>query len=221
VTVASLALIACRAPYAQHQDMAGDSSINPERVLAHQPFPGVPNFGEVNKALYRGGQPSKGGFEALAKMGIAIVVDLRGSRKSERKQVTSLGMRYVPIPWHCFRVRDEIFARFLALLRANPGRKVFVHCRLGDDRTGMMIAAYRMAEQGWTAAEAKREMKEYGFTWFHHLICPGVSSYEESFPQRLKSSPAFQGLRPAGKHAGRSALAPFNSQLPCLLLPSL
>jgi hypothetical protein len=31
------------------------------------------------------------------------------------------------------------------------------------DRTGRMIAAYRMAEQGWTAEEAKKEMEAYGF----------------------------------------------------------
>jgi len=217
--VAFLALIACRAPYAQHRGIAGDSPINPRHAFAHKLFAGVPNFGEVNKTLYRGGQPSKRGFEALAEMGIGIVVDLRGSRESERKQVTSLSMRYVSIPWHCFRPRDEVFARFLALLRKNPDQKVFVHCRLGDDRTGMMIAAYRMAEQRWTRAEAKREMEEYGFSRLHHLICPGLSSYEENFPHRLKSSPAFQGFSRAGKPAGRSSL-PFNLQLPYLLLPS-
>jgi len=50
------------------------------------------------------------------------------------------GMQYVAIPWHCPFPRDETFARFLRLMRDNPNKKVFVHCRLGDDRTGMMIA---------------------------------------------------------------------------------
>ena len=27
------------------------------------------------------------------------------------------------------------------------------------------------------------------------LICPGLSSYEEKFPQRFKTSPAFRDLR--------------------------
>ncbi len=85
------------------------------------------------------------------------------------------------------------------LLRENPNKKVFVHCRLGDDRTGMMIAAYRMAEEGWTAAEARKEMEKFGFTRWHHLICPGLASYETSFPQRLQTSPAFQMLRDSPK----------------------
>src|SRR6266853_3933025 len=58
----------------------------------------LPNFGEATTTLYRGGQPSKRGFRILAKMGINIVVDLRGSRESERKIVTHLGMQYVALP---------------------------------------------------------------------------------------------------------------------------
>jgi tyrosine-protein phosphatase SIW14 len=156
---------------------------------------GVPAFGEVTPKLYRGGQPTKEGFRNLAKMGIKIVVDLRGSRDSERQLVTELGMKYVSLHWRCYHPRDEPVAQFLMLIRENPGMKIFVHCRVGDDRTGMDIAAYRMADQGWTAEEAKKEMEAYGVNWFHRTICPGLSSYEESFPERLKTSPAFEKLR--------------------------
>ena|SRR5438034_8093429 len=162
---------------------------------------GVPQFVEVTPKLYRGGQPTTEGFEALASMGIGIVVDGRGSRKHEREIVTRLGMEYAPIPWHCPFPKDRIFARFLILLRQNPDKKVFVHCRLGDDRVGMMIAAFRMAEQGWTADEAKQEMKAFGFGPLHHLICPGLSRYETNFPHKYRTHPAFQNLRTAGKAA--------------------
>jgi tyrosine-protein phosphatase SIW14 len=156
---------------------------------------GVPNSGKVTSTLCRGAQPTKEGFANLDKLGIDIVVDLRGSRASERQLVTGLGMRYVALPWHCYSPHDEHFAQFLTLLRENPGKKVFVHCRVGDDRTGMDIAAYRMAEQGWTAEEAKKEMEAYGVNWFHRTICPRLGSYEKQFPARFKTSPAFQGLR--------------------------
>ncbi len=129
-------------------------------------------------------------------MGIDIVVDNRGSRKSERDLVTRLGMQYVAIPWHCPHPTDEPFARFLKLLRDNQGKKIFVHCRLGDDRTGMMIAAYRMADDGWNSREALAEMKAFGFTSFHHLICFGLPSYEANFPNRLRTQPAFKDVVP-------------------------
>lgn len=156
---------------------------------------GIPNFDTVTPALYRGGQPTQEGFAKLARMGINIVVDLRGSRDSERKVVTGLGMSYVALPWHCYNPHDEHFAQFLTLLRENSGKKVFIHCRVGADRTGMDIAVYRMAEQGWTAEEARKEMEAHGANWFHRMICPRLGSYEGQFPARFRTSPAFQGLR--------------------------
>ena len=156
---------------------------------------GVPNFGEVTPTLYRGGLLNTEGLTALAKMGVKIVVDTHANDVSEEKTVKSLGMEYVAIPWHCPWPRDEVFANFLRVLRENRGKKVFVHCRLGDDRTGMMVAAYRMADEGWTADEAMNEMQTFGFTRAHHFICPGLASYEKHFPERLKENPAFAGVR--------------------------
>jgi protein tyrosine/serine phosphatase len=179
---------------------APSSSAGPaptERTIARKlALQGVPKLGEVSPALYRGAQPTHQGFQKLAEMGINIVVDLRErGRKGEDQLVTSLGMRFVAIPWNCFHPKDADMARFLQLLRDNRGKKIFVHCQTGDDRTGMMIAAYRMAEQGWTAKEAMKEMEAYGFTSTHHVYCPGLSSYEERFPERFKTAAAFHDLR--------------------------
>jgi tyrosine-protein phosphatase SIW14 len=156
----------------------------------------LPNFGEASATLYHGGQPSKTGFQMLEKMGVTIVVDLRGNRDSERKIVHHLGMQYVALPWQCSFPKDKVFAEFLTLLRKNPGKKVFVHCRLGDDRTAMMIASYRMAVDGWSADRAEKEMEKFGFSFAHRrLICPGLSSYEEKFPHRFHTEPEFRELR--------------------------
>src|SRR5713226_7729991 len=196
-TFAILALLA--AALATAADMyPGAKSFSPARrsSLNKSMRKDLPNFGEATTTLYRGGQPSKRGFGILAKKGINIVVDLRGSRDSERKIVTHLGMQYVAMPWQCSFPKDKTFAQFLTLLRDNTGKKVFVHCRVGDDRTGMMIASFRMAREGWSAEKAEKEMEKFGFSFTHRrLICPGLSSYEEKFPQRFKTSPAFRDLR--------------------------
>ena len=161
---------------------------------------GVANFGEVTPTLFRGAQPTRKGFQTLAKTGIDIVVDTRGNRaNSEGKEVRRLGMRYVAIPWHCPFPHDDVFARFLKLIRENPDKKIFVHCRLGDDRTGMMVASYRMAIQGWSADEAMREMQKFGFSSAHHFICPRLAAYEQSFPQHLRANPGLRGLGSASK----------------------
>jgi protein tyrosine phosphatase (PTP) superfamily phosphohydrolase (DUF442 family) len=165
---------------------------------AHIESKWIPDFGEVSPTLFRGGQPKKEGFEELAKMGIRIVVDLRGDRKSDREEVTRLGMQYVPMHWECSFPKDKIFAAFLTLIRTNPGKKIFVHCRVGDDRTGMMVASYRMAEEGWSAERAEKEMIDFGFNFIHrHLICIRLEHYEKHFPNRFATRPEYKELRSA------------------------
>ncbi|MFZ0419997.1 MAG: dual specificity protein phosphatase family protein [Candidatus Sulfotelmatobacter sp.] len=166
---------------------------------------GVPNFGEVTPTLYRGGLLNTTGLKTLAKMGMKVVVDTHANDVNEERTVKSLGMKYVAIPWHCPWPHDEVFAKFLKVLHENKGKKVFVHCRLGDDRTGMMVAAYRMAEEGWTADEAMNEMRTFGFTRAHHFICPGLASYEKHFPERLKDNPAFGGVRAKQSMSGATS----------------
>src|ERR1700730_4942541 len=175
----------------------------------------IPDFAEVTPVLYRGAQPRKHGFEVLAKMGIQIVVDLRGDRDGERTEVTGLGIQYVPMYWQCSFPKDRIFADFLTLIRKNPGKKIFVHCRVGDDRTGMMIAAYRMAEEGWTAKQAMDEMAKYGFSFAHkRLICPRLSEYEEHFPERFATKPEFEELRSTKPSQRASQTEPPTTQEP-------
>jgi tyrosine-protein phosphatase SIW14 len=160
-------------------------------------YVGLPNFGEVTPHLYRGGQPGADGLKALQEMGVTTIVDMRGGKSThERAAVEKLGMEYVSIPWHCPFPRDKAFARFLRLVKENPKKKVFVHCRLGDDRTGMAVAAYRMGIEGWSADEALKEMELFGFTGVHHAICPGLGRYEKNFPKHLEKNPDFKEIRP-------------------------
>jgi protein-tyrosine phosphatase len=200
--LAILAVTMCAVAHAQQPEnpppAAAASPADRERPASGEiPLHGVPKFAAVTPTLYRGSQPSREGFAKLAEFGINIVVDLRGSRDKEREEVTKAGMEYVPIPWLCFHPEDKDFAQFLKLLREHPGSKVFVHCNTGIDRTGMMVAAYRIAEQGWSAGDARKEMDAYGFSRFHRGICPRLADYEEDFPKRWAAGSAFEDLRRA------------------------
>ena len=178
------------------------SRANSADSTAHAPaqksdLQGVKNFALVNSNLLRGAQPTKEGFARLQKMGVAIDVDLRDDGGRERAEVTQLGMQYVSIPSQCYTSLDSSVAKFLTLLRNNAGKKVFVHCRLGTDRTGMMIAAYRMSQEGWSAKEARKEMEAFGYSFEHHVICPGLAQYERDFPHEFATRPEFETLRAA------------------------
>ena len=80
------------------------------------------------------------------------------------------------------------------LLRANPERGVFVHCQHGKERTGTMVAVYRMTLERWTPEQALAEMESFGIRgfWFRHL-----KNYVRTFPERLQTDPDFAALRPA------------------------
>jgi len=161
-------------------------------------LPGVPNGGRVNDYLYRGAQPHPAGIQELKKLGITTIVDLRGEnptqRDSERQQAESLGIRFVSIPvsgWD--PPSNEQVAQFLSLFR-NRKEKVFVHCRFGDDRTGVFVATYRMAYEGWPTTQAMNEMYFFGFNGFWH---PSMKSFIRDFPARLKTAPALVEYKPS------------------------
>lgn len=194
----------CAAPFGVAAQETARAATPPSHDVPHsiaekRRVTGVPNFGSVTPTLYRGAQPTRKGFDSLSKMGVGIVIDLREGNESnhEEREVTALGMKFVGIPWRCTDPKDDYFAKFLTVIRDNPDKKIFVHCHVGIDRTGMMIASYRMAEQGWTAQEALREMQAFGFSSFHQVMCYGLGSYEQRFPSVFSSSPAFQNLRVA------------------------
>jgi tyrosine-protein phosphatase SIW14 len=160
-------------------------------------IPGIPNAGKITDILYRGAQPREVGFSELKLLGITTIVDLRGEDREkivwERKHAESLGMRFINIPvsgWN--PPTDEQVVQFLALFRDNPGQKIFVHCRFGDDRTGVFTAIYRMAMEKWPAEQATKEMYFFGFNAFWH---PSMKSFVQNFPARLNSAPALAPLR--------------------------
>jgi tyrosine-protein phosphatase SIW14 len=160
-------------------------------------LPGLPNGGRVNDVLYRGAQPHTTGIQELKKLGITTIVDLRGEnpglRDFEREQAESLGIRFVNIPVSGWSPpsNDQV-AQFLALFRNHPKEKVFVHCRFGDDRTGVFVATYRMAYEGWPATQAMNEMYFFGFNGFWH---PSMKAFIRDFPDRLKTAPALVEYR--------------------------
>jgi tyrosine-protein phosphatase SIW14 len=158
---------------------------------------GIPNWGQVTDTLYRGGQPVAAGFKSLQQLGVGIVVDFRDEPEeiaSERREVEGLGVRYVSIPWSGNRYpSNPQVVEFLDLVRANPQTKIFVHCKRGADRTGVMIAAYRIAVEHKTAADAVAEMHQYHYD---HFWLPQLERYVRTLPQTLTGDPLFGSYAP-------------------------
>jgi len=124
---------------------------------------GVAYAAEVAPELYRGGQPSAEGVAWLKSMGIKTVLNLRHYHGDGEKQlVESVGMHYERIALTSWGAPtpDQI-ARFLQIVRDPTMRPLYVHCQHGVDRTGAMMAVYRMEEEGWSNPEAYAEMEYF------------------------------------------------------------
>ena len=128
---------------------------------------GVPNLHRVTDSLYRSAQPTAQGMKNLKGMGIKTVVSLR-SFNSDRDEIGTTELGYERISMKAWRPEHNEAIRFLQIA-SNPERcPILVHCKKGADRTGTMIAIYRIAVQDWTKEEAIREMVEGGYG-FHRI----------------------------------------------------
>lgn len=133
-------------------------------------LPGLKNVGRVAPGIYRGAQPKGEGYATLRKLGIRTVINLRN--KNERKAVESAGMRLVHIPMDQKRGVETHALRWALSAMADPANQpVYVHCAAGKDRTGLVVAVYRMETEGWSARKAEDEMQSYGFhdRWDRYL----------------------------------------------------
>lgn len=126
-------------------------------------LPGLGNVGRVAPGIYRGEQPGAGGYATLKQLGIKTVIDLR-TTESEKAQVEAVGMKAIAVPIEMSRkgLREKV-DQVVALMADSANQPVYVHCRHGQDRTGIVVAAYRLSQQGWALKDAEVEMQAFGF----------------------------------------------------------
>ncbi len=158
---------------------------------------GIHNAGKISEFLFRGAQPREEGFSELKKLGVTTIVDLRGENRHEidweRSKAIALGMRFVNIPVSGWSPpSNQQVVQFLSLFRDASKPKVFVHCRFGDDRTGVFVATHRMTFEKWSPEQAIEEMYFFGFNGFWH---PAMKAFIRNFPASLQSNPAFAPFR--------------------------
>jgi tyrosine-protein phosphatase SIW14 len=162
-------------------------------VYAQQPA-GVGNFHAVNDHIYRGAQPTDEGFASLAKIGVKTIVDLReadGRSLAEKKVVEAAGMKYVNIPLFGMSAPPAAkVAQALAIFNDKSSGPVFVHCRRGADRTGTIVACYRISHDGWDNQKALKEAKSLGMAWIEQAMQHYVRDYRAPVQNASAADPA-------------------------------
>ena len=137
----------------------------------------IPNFKQVtvDPGVYRGGQPrSRAGWEYLQSIGISNVVKLNLETEATDNDARALGMTvsYFPISYLHQRVLKPdptIVSNAVAAIK--PG--TYVHCKKGQDRTGLIVGCKRVWQEGWAKTNAWTEMIAGGF----HPILRGLNDF--------------------------------------------
>lgn len=145
----------------------------------------LPNFYAVNKQLFRGAQPTEAGVRQLAVMGVKTIVNLRETNekvRAEESWARNAGVKFVSVPLNnWFEPKDEQIEKILAIIDDPESQPVFVHCKRGADRTGAVVAVYRITHDGWTAKQANDEAKELGFGWWQVWMKDYINDYYRDF----------------------------------------
>ena len=155
---------------------------------------GLPNLFQVTPDLYRSAQPDKTGMMNARNMGIKTVLSFRTSNKDEKlNEATGLILRRVPIKTHNIKESDIVDA--LRIIRVSP-KPVLVHCLHGADRTGLIMAMYRMVFQGWSKEEAKDEMINGGYNF--HSVWSNIPKMIDKADIEAIRAKVFSGPSPNG-----------------------
>jgi tyrosine-protein phosphatase SIW14 len=145
------------------------------------------NFYLVSPGIYRGGHPDAGGLQYLKNLGVTTIIDLEigdlieatpAEIDAEIQGATALGINDIREPMSAFELAlsssfDDRINQILAILADPTQKPVYVHCKHGQDRTGLVIGLERVFNEGWTPAAAWNEMLERGF----HVGFLGLSTY--------------------------------------------
>jgi len=143
------------------------------------------NLYKVDENLFRSEQPTKLGMKQLQDLGIKSILNVRNLRndKCEAKSTDLILKRKRINTWTINY--DEVVAA-LKLIKNSP-KPVLIHCKHGSDRTGCVVAAYRMSFQNWSKEEAINEFKSGGYGYHEDAFKNVLKLLESIDAEKLKN----------------------------------
>jgi tyrosine-protein phosphatase SIW14 len=187
--------------------------------------------------VYRCGEMNAAGFaETVARLKIHTVLNLQDdypdpdvansfwdwSTVKESEMCRRLGVRYALIKPDLIPrsltplERPAAVDEFLKLMDDENAYPVLIHCKAGLHRTGVITAVYRMEYEGWTPAEAYRELKAHGFgDW----VCTSANDYVNEYVLQYRRGlrhedaaevPSSTAVVPGREHKRADGLVDFN-----------
>jgi tyrosine-protein phosphatase SIW14 len=159
------------------------------------------NFHQVDADLYRGGRPRPSAYAKLAKLGIRTIVNLEEPEYAEREKSVldelnatlkpEQRIEFISFPIDQIEIaatgvpHERLQDLFQQIKKAQ--KPIFIHCYHGKDRTGAIVALYRMLRQEKSYEEATDEAFHYRLSRRDVGMQNTIDRYKN--PKKLKSLP--------------------------------
>jgi protein tyrosine/serine phosphatase len=186
LALSALALLSPMGASAQHE-------------LGNAAEPILKNVDKVSKGVFRGGRPTTEGLMFLASKGVKTIVNLQGgdygipgitwfepgehpdSIAEEKALAEKLGIKFVNLPMYTFgRVnaqQESMINKAIEIMADAETHPVYVHCEHGVDRTGLVVALYRVIVEKRSIDEAYLDWQAHGRSRTREFFTPGLTEY--------------------------------------------
>ena len=136
------------------------------------------NLHQVSPEVYRSAQPSNKDLRVLCEqLGVKSVLTLR-NWNDDKDEAKDLPLTLYRVSMEADEVDPVKVAQALKIISEAP-KPILIHCWHGSDRTGLMVAAYRITTQGWDPTQATDELINGGFG-YHASMFPGIVAWLHS-----------------------------------------
>lgn len=146
---------------------------------------GLSNLYQVDHELYRSEQPDHDELAQLRKLGVGEILNLR-EYHDDLDEMEQLSFQLHQVEMAAGSVTQEQLITALAVIK-NRTKPLLVHCWHGSDRTGAVIAAYRIVFQNWTKAQALDEMVNGGFGYHASVYANLIELIESLEVAKMKA----------------------------------
>ena len=156
------------------------------------------NFAQVDDRVFRGARPDAFQAAALVKDGVRTVINLEWEesdvglwppRAPDGSPVNLVRIRdFEPLPFFAPSLADAHVIAALKAIMAGPAVS-YVHCRSGQNRTGVGVAAYRLIELGQPVDAVIADFKKFrGFwAWADESYIRSIAERREWFKARVEA----------------------------------
>jgi protein tyrosine phosphatase (PTP) superfamily phosphohydrolase (DUF442 family) len=161
--VLAVALLALPISMAWSAVQAGpgiDSMARPQAWA--QPLDQGLNLYRMQPDLYRSALPTATALPLIKALGIVTVINFY--QREDAAWLHDPQIRQIHLPLRTDRIDDSDVLEVLRNIRQAQVRgPVLIHCKHGQNRTGLIAALYRVIYQGWSKQQALAEMRGGGF----------------------------------------------------------